>query len=65
MSVNSKRTQERLSGNVMTADDVAEYLKISRESAVRLFKRKAIRATKVGILWRCLRTDVDRFMEQT
>lgn len=65
MASHSKRMEERLSGNVMTADDVADYLRISRESVVRLFKANRIKATKVGILWRCLRTDVDRFMGQT
>ena len=62
MDQNSNRVGARLSGEVMTADDVAEHLRVSRQSVVRLFKRGAIRATKVGILWRCYRVDVDRFM---
>ena len=61
----SKRKQQRLNGEVMTPQMVADFLGFSTTKVVRLFQKETIKAKKIGSQWRCLRADVDKFMAQT
>lgn len=60
----SKRMQQRLSGEVMDVDAVAEFLGFSTTKVRRLFERQVIKAKKIGAQWRCLRSELDKFMTQ-
>lgn len=54
----------------MTADeilevkDVAQILKVSTRTVIRLAERGELTAFKVGDLWRFRRSDVDDYIEQ-
>lgn len=62
MANESKRVKDRIEGNVLTADEAADYLKIGRKTAIRLFISGEIPARKVGREWRVLRSFVDNYM---
>ena len=55
---------------LMTADeilevkDVAQILKVSTRTVIRLAERGELTAFKVGDLWRFRRSDVDDYIEQ-
>lgn len=61
----SKRVQRRLTGEVMDVDAVAEFLGFSTSKVRRLFERETIKAKKIGAQWRCLRTELDKFLSET
>jgi excisionase family DNA binding protein len=53
---------------LMTADEVAEYLRVNRTRIYRLLKRKELLGFKVGTDFRLRRVDVDEWIikkEQT
>jgi excisionase family DNA binding protein len=53
---------------LMTADEVAEYLRVNRTRIYRLLKRKVVLGFKVGTDFRVRRGDVDEWIikkEQT
>jgi excisionase family DNA binding protein len=55
-------------GEMMTADEVAEYLQVNRTRIYRLLKRKELPGFKVGTDFRLRRVDVDDWIvkkEQT
>jgi len=59
-------TQEE--GEIMTANEVAEYLSVDRTRIYRLLKRKELPGFKVGTDFRLRRVDVDEWImkkEQT
>jgi excisionase family DNA binding protein len=45
-------------GEMMTVDEVAEYLRVNRTRTYRLLKRKELPAFKVGTDFRLRRVDV-------
>jgi len=49
---------------IMTVNEVAEYLKISTVTTYRLIQEGKISAFKVGRSWRVKRTDLNEFIEQ-
>jgi excisionase family DNA binding protein len=50
-------------GEVLTTEDVAELLKLSRATVVRRFRDGTIPAKLIGTKWRCLRSDVDKLFQ--
>ncbi len=49
---------------IMTVNEVAEFLKISTVTTYRLVQEGKISAFKVGRSWRVKRTDLNEFIEQ-
>jgi excisionase family DNA binding protein len=50
-------------GQVMTVDQVAEYLQLNRLTVYRYIREGKIPAAKIGKLYRVLKADVDLFLE--
>ena len=48
---------------IMTADEVAAFLKVSRPTVYRLFKRRGLPGFRIGVEYRFLRADVDKWTE--
>ena len=46
----------------MTLEEVAQYLKVSRDSIYRLAQKGKIPASKIGNLWRFKREEIDQWM---
>ena len=51
-------------GQVMTVDQVAEYLQLNRLTVYRYVREGRIPAAKIGKLYRVLKADVDDFLER-
>ena len=51
-------------GEILTLDDVAAYLKVGKRTVYRLAAAKKIPAFKVGGTWRFSRTDIDMWIKQ-
>jgi len=47
----------------MTLEEVAQYLKVSKDSIYRLAQRGEIPASKIGNLWRFNREEIDVWMK--
>ena len=47
---------------LMTIDEVASYMQVSRFTVYRLAKERAIPASKVGRQWRFQREEIERWM---
>jgi excisionase family DNA binding protein len=59
----SEARQASRAGQVLTADQVAEYLQLNRLTVYRYIRQGKIPAARVGKLYRVLRADVDQFLE--
>jgi len=46
----------------MTLEEVAQYLKVSKDSIYRLAKKGEIPASKIGNLWRFKKEEIDEWM---
>jgi excisionase family DNA binding protein len=49
-------------GEMMTADEVAEYLRVNRTMIYRLLKRKELPGFKIGTDFRLRRADIDHWI---
>ena len=49
---------------ILEVKDVAQILKVSTRTVIRLAERDELTAFKVGDLWRFRRSDVDDYIEQ-
>jgi excisionase family DNA binding protein len=49
---------------LMTIEDVAAYMRVSRFTVYRLAKDRFIPATKIGRQWRFQREEIDQWMRQ-
>lgn len=47
----------------MTMDEIAEYLKVSKETIYKMVQAKKIPGTKVGNQWRFNKQTVDEWLE--
>lgn len=47
----------------MTLEEVAQYLKVSKDSIYRLAQKGEIPASKIGNLWRFRREEIDEWMK--
>jgi len=52
-------------GDVLTIEELAAYLKISKSTAYKLVREGRIPSRKVGRHWRFLRGAIDRWLEET
>ena len=52
------------SGDVLTIDELAEYLKISRSTLYKLAQEGRVPCRKVGRHWRFRKQAIDRWLEQ-
>lgn len=51
-------------GEILTLDEVATYLKVGKRTVYRLAAAKKIPAFKVGGTWRFSRADIDGWIKQ-
>ncbi len=51
-------------GEIMTIDDLAVYLKISRSTLYKLAREGKIPSNKVGRHWRFQKRSIDRWLER-
>lgn len=49
---------------LMTLEEVAGYLKVTKKTIYRLLRRSSIPATKVGSQWRFSRPSIDKWLNQ-
>jgi len=49
--------------NVLTTDEAAKYLKISKATLLNHIRQRKIRAIKVGRSWRILQSELYRFLK--
>ena len=63
MARKSRLADVRRTGPVMTVDQVAAYLQMNRLTVYRYVREGKIPAAKFGKLYRILKADVDRFLE--
>jgi excisionase family DNA binding protein len=49
---------------LLTLEEVAEYLRVTNKTIYRLLEKKAIPAVKVGRLWRFNKSAIDRWLKQ-
>ena len=47
----------------MTLDEVAGYLRLSKDTAYRMAQAGTLPASKVGVQWRFRKADVDNWLE--
>ncbi len=49
---------------LMTIEDVADYMQVSRFTVYRLAKDRSIPATKIGRQWRFQKEEIDQWMRE-
>lgn len=49
---------------LMTINEVASYMRVSRFTVYRLAKERSIPATKIGRQWRFQREEIDRWVKE-
>lgn len=49
---------------LMTIDEVAFYLRLSKDTVYRMVQKGRIPASKVGMQWRFRRSDVDLWLDK-
>jgi len=50
--------------NVLTTDEAAKYLKVSKSTLLNHIHHKKIKAKKVGRSWRVLQSEIYRFLNE-
>jgi excisionase family DNA binding protein len=50
--------------NVLTADEAAYYLKVSKATILNHIRQKRIKSVKVGRSWRILQSELYRFLKE-
>jgi excisionase family DNA binding protein len=54
--------EDRMVREIMTPEQVADFLQVDRETVYRLIRRRQLAATKVGRTYRIPRQDLDTFL---
>ena len=52
-----------MSGDILTVEDVAEYLKLAKKTVYKLAAEKKIPAFRVGKFWRFRKTEIDEWIK--
>lgn len=52
-------------GDVLTIDDLSDYLKISKSTLYKLVREGSIPCQKVGRHWRFRKEAIDRWLEES
>ncbi len=63
MARHQRRAESGGADQVMTVDQVAAYLQLNRLTVYRYVREGKIPAARIGKVYRVLRADVDRFLE--
>jgi excisionase family DNA binding protein len=50
--------------NIMTVEDVADYLKVTTATIYRLAQKGDLPGAKVGRVWRFRKAAIDRFLQE-
>ena len=50
--------------NVLTTDEAAKYLKVSKSTLLNHINQRKIKAKKVGRSWRVLQSELYRFLNE-
>ena len=50
--------------NVLTTDEAAKYLKISKATLLNHIRERKIKAKKVGRSWRVLQSEIYQFLKE-
>ena len=50
--------------NILTTDEAAQYLKISKATLLNHIRERKIKAKKVGRSWRILQSELYRFLKE-
>jgi excisionase family DNA binding protein len=56
---------EHLEDELLTTDEVAQWLKITRQTVQRLIQRGQLTASRIGREWRVKRRELDAFLQAT
>jgi excisionase family DNA binding protein len=48
---------------IMTSNELAAYLRVSRATVIRLFKRRNLPGFRIGVDYRFRRADIDEWIE--
>lgn len=52
-----------MSSDILTVDEVAEYLKITKKTVYKMAVEKKIPAFRVGKFWRFKKTEIDEWIK--
>lgn len=63
MAQENKRLAARLKGEYLTTRQTAELLQISVPTVKRRFEDGTIPALKIGSIWRCSRSSLDKLFQ--
>lgn len=55
----------KAAGNVLTIDELADYLRISKSTLYKLAQERRLPAQKVGRHWRFHRDTIDRWLSES
>jgi excisionase family DNA binding protein len=64
MTMDNKRTSERVLGTYLTPTEVGIMLQISEKTVIRHFKSGKLPGVKIGSKWRSTRTALDKLVSQ-
>ncbi len=53
-----------MTDHLMTIEEVAQYMRVSRFTVYRLAKRRSIPATKIGRQWRFQKEEIDQWVRE-
>ena len=59
------KAPEHLEDELLTTDEVARWLKITRQTVQRLIQRGQLTASRIGREWRVKRRELDAFLQAT
>ena len=59
------KAPERLEEELLTTDEVAQRLKITRQTVQRLIQRGQLTASRIGRGWRVKRRELEAFLQAT
>ncbi|WP_371417197.1 helix-turn-helix domain-containing protein [Granulicella sp. L60] len=65
MTLENKRTKDRIRNEVLTPYQVAEILQLNFRTVIRRFEDGTIPAKKIGSKWRCSRKNLDTYLDST
>lgn len=56
-------TEDDKANSPLTIDEAAEYLKVSRKTMTRWIADGAVKAAKIGRVWRINRSEINRLLK--
>jgi len=65
MTLENKRTRDRIRDEVLTPYQVAEILQLHFRTVIRRFEDGTIPAKKIGSKWRCSRKNLEAYLDSS